>query len=209
MTAPILILDAHPEPDSLCTSLASAYARGANTHTSTRHIRLAELDFDLVLRRHEHTEQTWEPDLRDAADAILAARHIVLVYPTWWAGPPALLKGFIERVFLPGWAYKFEGGSPLPKPLLAGRTARLITTMDSPSWWYRLVHSSAGHALLTRPTLHFVGIKPVRHSTLYDVRNLSPQAIAHQIAAMEQTGARDALALSHTQTLLRRLTWAS
>lgn len=205
MTAPILILDAHPDPDSLCASLASAYARGASAHALTKLIRLVDLQFDPILRRGHRADQPWEPDLQAAADAIYGARHIAIVYPTWWAGPPALLKGFIERVFLPGWSYKFDGSSPLPTPLLSGRSARIITTMDSPGWWYRLMHARAGHAMLVRPTLHFVGVKPVAESTLYAVRAMSPDAIRQHITKIERTGAQDALRLGEPQSFLKKI----
>jgi putative NADPH-quinone reductase len=205
MPSQLLILDANPSPHSLCAALATSYARGAARHTSAEIIRLADLTFDPVLRAGYEATQPWEPDLERAAAAIQAARHIVIVSPTWWAGPPAILKGFIDRIFLPGWAYKFEG-KPLPTPLLAGRSARLIITMDSPSLWYRLVHSRALHAMLIRPTLRFVGIKDVTETTIYKVRDLDAAARAAWISRVEHIGAQDALrACAKPQSFLKKI----
>lgn len=200
----ILILDANPDPDSLCAALATSYARGAARHASAQVLRLGELEFDPVLRRGNKADQPWEPDLERAARAIEAARHIVLVFPTWWAAPPALLKGFIDRVFLPGWAYKFEG-SPLPTPLLAGRTGRVVTTMDSPAFWYKLMHSSAVHAALIRPTLHFVGIKPVERTTIYKVRELDRAALDAWVARLERLGEQDGARVARAQSLRKNI----
>jgi Putative NADPH-quinone reductase (modulator of drug activity B) len=56
-----------------------------------------------------------EPDLLQAWDMLQWAEHIVWIYPTWWASPPALLKGFIERLFLPGFTFEYQEKSPFPK----------------------------------------------------------------------------------------------
>src|SRR5256885_16433644 len=69
-------------------------------------------------------DQPLEPDLQRAQADILWASHLAWAYPTWWGGLPALLKGFIDRIFLPGFAFKYRKGSVLWDRLLAGRTAR-------------------------------------------------------------------------------------
>ena len=191
--AKLLILDAHPDADSLGAAGAKAYAQGAAEHTDVSLIALRELDFDLVLRRGYAAAQPWEPDLERAAQAILDAQHLTLSYPTWWASQPALLRGFIERVFLPQWAFRFQGG-PLPEPLLKGRTGRVITTMDSPRWWYFLAQGRAGHQALLRPTLGFVGISRVKLSTLYKVRELDQAKRQAWLERLRRDGQRDALA---------------
>jgi putative NADPH-quinone reductase len=56
---------------------------------------------------------------------------------------PALLKGFIDRLFLPGLTYKFKSGSPFQEQLLKGKSASLIVTMDAPGWYFRLFMSFA------------------------------------------------------------------
>ena len=104
-----------------------------------------------------------------------------------------LLKGFIDRAFLPGWAFSHEPGkSGLPEGLLAGRSARVLSTMDSPSWWYSLKHRRAAHRALTHATLNYVGISSVRETTVYKLRTLDDAARTRWLERAREVGARDA-----------------
>lgn len=133
MSRSILILLGHPDRDSLCGALAQRYATAAeNAGHQVRLIALGELEFDPVLRHGYRQIQPLEPDLQDDADAIEACDHLVLVYPTWWGAMPALLKGFFDRVLLPGYAFRYRRDSVWWDRLLAGRSARVITTLDTP-----------------------------------------------------------------------------
>ena len=104
-------------------------------------------------------------------EEILAADHIVLVYPNWWSTFPALLKGFIDRVFVPGFAFKYHEKGPFWDKLLTGKTARLLVTMDTPWWYYWLVNRSAGHNAIKIGVLEFCGIKPVKISVFSPVKS--------------------------------------
>ncbi|RAL20586.1 NAD(P)H dehydrogenase [Lujinxingia litoralis] len=173
----ILVIDAHPDPSPqrFGHALAEAYAdeiRGGGA--PVRVLRLSDLSFEPVLRDSRDIPQPWEPDLHDAMEAIAQSRWVTLVFPTWWAGPPALLKGFIDRVMLPGVAYRHEGKA-LPTGLLAGRGARIVTTMDAPSWWYTLAHRRSVHGSMIQGTLRYVGFGPVRDTTVYTLRELSEE----------------------------------
>ncbi len=179
----MLIVDGHPEPDSLSAALAAAYREGAGG----RLLALRDLQFDPILRRHG---QDLEPDLIEARAQIRAAEHVAWFFPTWWAGPPALVKGFIDRTFTPGWAYRYEPGRALPRRLLAGRSARVVTTMDAPWWWYSAIHTRALHAAFVNATLRYVGFS-VSTSTLYGVRNRTRAQLRVRIAAMHTLGERD------------------
>jgi NAD(P)H dehydrogenase (quinone) len=105
--------------------------------------------------------------------AISWAQHLVFVYPIWWGAMPALLKGFIDRVFLPGFAFKYRSGSPLWDRLLAGRSAHLFVTMDSPPWYFRWVYRMPGHQQMKRTILEFSGIRPVAITSFGPVRGSS------------------------------------
>src|SRR5690606_18138467 len=100
------------------------------------------------------------------------------------------LKGLIDRTFLPGWAYRFEGRA-LPTPLLAGRSQRLVTTMDSPSWWYRFAHGRSIHRSMITATLSFVGFKNWGELTLYNVRTMSPARFEQAFAKLNRLGQKD------------------
>ena len=120
----VLVIEAHPDAGRFSSALADAYAAGAARAGATvRRLALRDLRFDPVLRGGFRGAQVLEPDLLGARAAIEEARHVVWVTPVWWGSLPALLKGFIDRTFLPGWAFE-QTGAALPRGLLAGRTAR-------------------------------------------------------------------------------------
>ena len=132
----ILIILGHPRTDSLCGGLARAYAEGAEAGGhEVRVVSLGALSFDPILHNGYAAVQPLEPDLVAAQASISWAEHLVFVYPLWWGAMPALLKGFIDRVFLPGFAFKFRDGSVFWDRLLAGRSAHLLVTMDTPPWY--------------------------------------------------------------------------
>jgi NAD(P)H dehydrogenase (quinone) len=143
---PILVMLGHPRADSLCAALAEAYAEGAReAGLPVQLLRLGELDFDPVLRTARAGDQPLEPALVAAQQALLQARHLAFAYPVWWGTMPALLKGFLDRVLVSGFAYRYRSGSPLWDRLLAGRSAELLVTMDAPPWYYRWFDRMPGH----------------------------------------------------------------
>lgn len=167
----ILLILGHPRSDSLCGALADGYEATAKAAgAEVRRLNLADLAFDPVLHAGYRGEQALEPDLVAAGEAIRWAEHLVFVYPTWWGGLPALLKGFIDRVFLPGFAFKYRQDSPWWDRLLAGRSARLLVTMDTPPWYYRWIYRMPGHHQMRRTILEFCGVKPVRISQFGPVK---------------------------------------
>ncbi|WP_437607595.1 NAD(P)H-dependent oxidoreductase [Sorangium sp. So ce834] len=188
-----LVIHGHPAPDSLSDSLAQAYASGLQRGgASVEHLALRSLAFDPHLRAGFSGRQELEPDLLEARTAIERSSHVTWFFPTWWAGPPALVKGFIDRTFLPGWSFAYRKRSPLPEGLLAGRSARVVTTMDSPSWWYRFWHRRSVHASFVNATLRFVGFGPVRETTLFNQNTRTPEQRATWLQDMERIGERDA-----------------
>lgn len=167
----ILVILGHPRKDSLCGALAAAYAESARAAgAELRELTLADMVFDPVLHAGYLGEQALEADLVAAREAIQWAEHLVFVYPTWWGGLPALLKGFVDRVFLPGFAFKYRKDSPWWDRLLAGRSARLLVTMDTPPFFYRWLYRMPGHHQMRRTILEFCGIKPVRISQFGPVK---------------------------------------
>jgi len=158
----ILIINGHPDKKSFCFGLAESYKKGADTNgVECQLVHLIDLKFNPILTYGYRVVSELEPDLQKIQQDILEADHLVFVYPTWWGTYPALLKGFIDRVFLPNFAFKYHKGSPFWDKLLKGKTARIITTMDSPKWYYWLMYGNPGHNSMKRAILEFCGIKPV------------------------------------------------
>jgi putative NADPH-quinone reductase len=175
----ILIVNAHPSPDSYCAALAKRYEPGAKTTVAeVTVLNLRELHFDATLAESFRTRTELEPDLVVAQDLITKANHIVFVYPNWWGTYPALLKAFFDRVFLAGFAFKYQKGKPFPEKLLTGKTARLIVTMDTPAWYYKLFAKQPGHVGVKKSVLNFCGIAPVkRNAWLAEVERLGAKLV--------------------------------
>jgi NAD(P)H dehydrogenase (quinone) len=158
----ILIINGHPDKESLCSELAESYHKGAiSSGADSKLVHLADVEFDPILKFGYRKRTELEPGLLQIQADILNANHLVIVYPTWWGTYPALLKGFFDRVFLPKYAFKYRENSLLWDKLLTGRSARLIVTMDTPAWYYWLVYRSPGHNSMKKGILEFCGIKPV------------------------------------------------
>ena len=152
----LLLVFAHPCPDSFGAALARA---AVATLTAAGHeLRLRDLyaeGFDPVIREQEWRAYFADPEASAQAHSghledLRWAEGLVLVYPTWWYGPPAMLKGWFERVWLPGVTFE------IPKHALGRVTRKLdnirlfvaITTSGSPWWWLRLIRDPGRNLFL-------------------------------------------------------------
>ncbi len=188
----ILVVLGHPSPESFNATLAAAYIEGARAAgASVSLLELGALTFDPVLHS---ADQPLEPDLVGAQAAIEAARHIVWVSPVWWVGLPALLKGFIDRTLLSGWAFHIKSNG-LPEGLLSGRSARVVLTMDAPGWWYRMANRRAVYRSFVGGTLKFCGLGPIRQTTIFQTRTLKAPDRVAWLERLRKQGASDAARL--------------
>ena len=185
-----LLILAHPRRDSLCGALFDSCATGAReAGVECRELVLAELDFDPTVHTTSPEQQPLELDLVRAQADIHWAEHLVIVYPTWWGTFPALLKGFLDRVMTPGFAFRHLEGNRWEK-LLAGRTADLITTMDTPPPIYRHVYRAPGSSALARATLGYCGLRTTRIDTFGPVITSSRNRRERWLALAYASGAR-------------------
>jgi putative NADPH-quinone reductase len=176
----ILVINAHPNPGSLCGSIAEQYISGAKeSGYSVQSLNLIDLNFDLNFRStyKDKEKQPLEKDLIRSQNLIKDSNHLVFIFPSWWGLMPALLKGWIDRTFMPGFAFQYKKGSPFPEQLLVGKSARIIITMDAPSWWYRWVNGAPGLRALRFATLKFCGIKPVKDTLFTEIRGSSKEKL--------------------------------
>lgn len=170
----ILVLLGHPNAESYCAALAKAYVKGASA--SGHHVVLmnvAELKFDYNQIYGLKADQTLEPDLKLAQEKIKWAHHIVIVHPVWWGSVPAVLKAFFDRVLLSGFAFKYKTEGPWWDKLLTGKTARIIYTSDTPTWFYKWFYKEPSVVQLKGRTLEFCGIQPVKVTAIGKLRHLS------------------------------------
>lgn len=186
----VLVILGHPNHASLCGALAEAYAGGARrSGQDVRILRLGDLAFDTNYPTRPGDAQTDEPDLAQARALVVWADHLAFVFPNWWGMMPALLKGFIDRIFTPGFAFRLHDDGTWDR-LLKGKSAQIITTMDTPGWVYRFIYGQPGTNALKRATLQFCGITPVRVLRFGTVFNSSAPQRGHWIELARAAGHR-------------------
>lgn len=171
MTKKIIIILGHPDSESYCGAIATTYQREAQlAGHDVKLFRLGDVIFDPTLHQGYKKIQSLEPGIRQIQEAILWAEHLVFIYPIWWGAMPALMKGFFDRAFLPGFAFKYRDKSQFWDRLLEGRSGHVISTMDTPPWYYRLMFNAPGHNQIKKTILEFSGVRPVKITSFGPVR---------------------------------------
>ncbi|MCP4131944.1 MAG: NAD(P)H-dependent oxidoreductase [bacterium] len=189
MSKKILVIQAHPNNESFSAALADSYGQGAEAAgAEVRYLNLTDMDFDPILRKGYQEIQELEPDLVKAQEYIIWANHLVFTYPIWWATIPALLKGFIDRTILPGFAFQQSQKNEFPGKLLKGRSAHLIVTMDSPPWYFRFFTKRPGHNMMKKGTLQFCGVKPVRITEFAPIKTSTPEQRQKWLESIKEKG---------------------
>jgi putative NADPH-quinone reductase len=150
----VLVVHSHPDPESFSAALRAETLAGlAEAGHETRLIDLYAEDFDPVLRREAW--RAYEDPLtnRGGLEAHVAhlrwAEAIVFVYPTWWYGLPAMLKGWLDRVWLPEVAFSLPRDGDIRPMLTHIRKLGVVTTCGA-SWWLTQIVGAPGRNLLLR-----------------------------------------------------------
>jgi putative NADPH-quinone reductase len=189
----IIVIDGHPDKLSFGYALVEAYRAGAaEGGAQVEVLRLIDLNFDPILRAGYREIQPLEPDLVRAQDLIRAADHLVVVYPSWWVSTPALLKGFFDRAFLPGFAFKYHKTGPFWDQLLKGKTGRIIHTMDAPVWYWWWMYGKASIRAVKAGVLEFCGVRPVAVTVFGLVKGSTEKQRTQWLTQIQKTGQKDA-----------------
>ncbi|MGX8012334.1 NAD(P)H-dependent oxidoreductase [Mesorhizobium sp. ORM8.1] len=187
----VLLLNAHPDVDSLSDALATAYENGARAGGhEIKCIALRDLKFDLVLRGGFHQQKPLEPDVTRQQALIQWCEHLVIVSPNWWWAAPALLKGYVDRVFLPDFAMRYHARFPYVQPLLRGRSARVIYTQNSPRIVGVLFRGDLFWRWISGCVLRHCGFRPVRRLALYGAKDAPPDRRTAFVEAARALGRR-------------------
>ena len=188
----ILLIQGHPDAVTphFCHALADAYAQGAESAGhAVRRVPVALLDFPLLRSQQAWEEGALPPGLVQAQEDITWAQHLVLFFPLWLGDMPALLKGFLEQVARPGFAFKPEGSNPFGKKGLTGRSARVVVTMGMPALIYRWYFRAHSVKNLERNILGFVGISPVNETLIGQVDKLGEEGARTWLEKLRKLGA--------------------
>lgn len=188
----ILIINGHPDKESFNFALSDAYKKGVESSNAELSIvNIRELEFNPNLQYGYRKRTELESDLLKVQELIKWADHLVWIYPVWWGSVPAIMKGFIDRVFLPGFAFKKRESSVWWDKFLTGKTARLNCTLDQPAWFYKWFNNSPSHNAMKKLTMHFVGVKKVRITAIGPLRLSKAEFREKWLKKIEKLGTKN------------------
>jgi putative NADPH-quinone reductase len=189
----ITIIQGHPDDSTrhFGHALADEYAQGAQDGGhEVRRLEVAALSFPLLRTKEDFERGVPPASIKEAQEAIRWTQHLVILYPLWLGSMPALLKGFLEQVFRPGFAFEYQPGGAMPKKLLTGKSARLVVTMGMPAFVYRCVFFAHSLKSLKRNILGFTGIAPVKSTVIGSIEGMSDKQRADWLDRMRALGER-------------------
>ena len=175
----ILVIVAHPNPKSFNHSVAKAVCECLKNigHDILFHDLYAE-GFDPILTTIEIPENGIIPDnISRHCMELQSADGIVIIHPNWWGQPPALLKGWIDRVIRPGIAYRFiegDGGEGVPVGLLQARAAIVFNTSNTPDEREKAVFGDPLEAIWKRCIFDLCGVHTFYRRTFSVVITSTP-----------------------------------
>ena len=184
----ILAVMAHPAGPSLTRSVASAVLDAGTAHGHT--VELVDLvaeGFDPVFGPADHAAFTaagpTPPDVRREQQRIDRADHLILVHPVYWWSMPAVLKGWIDRVFVSGWAFEEEAGGDIVKKLGRLNVHLIALAGASAATYARHGYRDAMRAQIDHGIFDFCGA-PVVTSELVDGRQEDLASVPLRVASL-------------------------
>lgn len=165
-TRKIILINGHPGQSSLNKSLAETYRQSAEARGhEVRYHDISAMEFDMDYGEGGYANpKPLEPVLEALLSDLEWADHVVLTSPLWWGAMPAKLKGALDRALKPGRAFDTRNTTAVgfPKPMLKGKTARVLMTSDTPAVLLWLMYGNAIKKIFARQIFGFVGIHPTR-----------------------------------------------
>ncbi|MDR4924725.1 NAD(P)H-dependent oxidoreductase [Peribacillus simplex] len=163
----VLVIYTYPNHESLSHAFLEKVIKGSNENPNIKGLQVLDLyeeGFNPLLEFNEHKRRRdmhRDPQLEKYRNQITWADKIVFVYPIWWGRPPAMLMGYIDRLFSANFAYRDKKGL-FPEGLLKGKSVVCVSTMKGPAKYPLLWLNDAHKILMKRALFNFVGIKKVK-----------------------------------------------
>lgn len=167
----VLIINGHPSQTSLTKHLLSVYRDAIPQDILVDTLAVRDLRFDPVLHNGYSKSQPWEPDLIRAAELLIDCDHLAIGFPLWWGAEPPALKGLMDRLLLPDFAFTYDAANNICGKLLGGRSADLFITMETPPLYMRTVLGDNVVSRYQQQIFAFCGIRPVRAIRFGPTRN--------------------------------------
>lgn len=193
------VIIAHPDPHGFTGTMGRTYAaaaRGAGDRVVVRD--LYDMDFDPRLQLGELARPGYRPaqDVAEERAVLKDANVFALFYPLWFNAPPAILKGYIDRVFSLGFGFRPEGGGQAPQ--LSGRKLISFTVSGAPDHWVRETGAmGALYALVDKHLAAMCGLTVVAHHHFGGVTPGYPQKAVNQAKDEVRAAVRRYFAEAH------------
>ncbi|MCX8197059.1 MAG: NAD(P)H-dependent oxidoreductase [Candidatus Micrarchaeota archaeon] len=205
-----IVIYSHPDPKNSHNAAVLSFVQDLYKEAGKKLdiIDLYKEGFSPLLTLEEYSEEKISSDIKKYQNKIMQADILIFIFPIWWYGPPAILKGFFDRVFTSGFAYNFKRQPRFPKfaegviewlclqkPLypfivrrlpvekkLIGKKALIVNTFGGNKAGYNLF-GRAVENMVDKGTLEFCGISPIRRINWFEARgpNVVPPQIQSQI----------------------------
>ncbi len=156
-----LIIYAHPDIEGHCSTVLKEVEK---------ELKIKKLDYELIdLYKIKYDPVMYKEELYTAGRRKVSAQNkrfqkkiqesdsLIIIYPVWWSGMPAILKGFFDKVFTPHFAFKYEGIQP--RGLLKDKKAIVIITSGAPAFLSKIILGDRPRKLIKNDILNFCGIK--------------------------------------------------
>lgn len=190
----IIVINGHPDPESYNAVLAQSYIKSAlDSGSEVRYIAIGTLDFNPNLQYGYRQRMELEPDLLQALEDLQWSDHQVWIHPLWWLGMPAIMKGFFDRLFLPGLTFKVIKGTSTTG-LFHAKTARIITTAgDLSIEVYEEVYRSSGLVQLQKGILEYCGVSEINSTFIGPLYELEPEGTEIWIEKIKEIAVSDSM----------------
>lgn len=144
----ILIIYAYPNHQGFNSQILKTVKNSLPKTNNVKTLDLYQDEFNPVLyfdNDNKRRDLKSDPSTEKYRNDIIWADHLIFIFPIWWSSMPAILKGYIDKVFASGFDYEFNG--LMPTPLLPGKTANIITTHDTPNFYVKFFQQDYGMVL--------------------------------------------------------------
>lgn len=184
-----LVVFAHPNPKSFGKGIVDTVVKASEEKGASVKVRdLYSIGFDPILKPSDFEAfQSGKipEDIAAEQENIRWANVITFVYPVWWASMPAMLKGYVDRVFSYGFAYEYVNGTP--NGLLKGKKGLMFCTTGSPNEIYA---SNGMHNSMKQTTdqgiFNFSGMEEVKHTFFGEVPRVSDEVRGNYLKEVEK-----------------------
>ncbi len=197
----VMVLHAHPVAESYNRALCNAVLETLAAHGHEPDlVDLYAEGFDPVMSRegrlkYHDVPDNITPELKPYVDRLMAAEGLIVVHPVWNYGFPAILKGYFDRVFMPGVSFVLEGGADPSKGTLRPnlkhiRKVAFVTSYGGDRWRTMLMGDPPRRFARRWGWVTFGGRLPPKYLALYDMNNVTPVQLTAFIAKVKRVIAR-------------------